>query len=193
VRPALPKRRWWATQGTLAFPVAQCLAELDRQGPGLDGLDSLPASLGVVGAADEVGDPGGLVVVVVGVGRGRAARHGHGRKALVEEAQVLGVVALVGVGGLRDVDQLANQGVSAGCMGKARRDSLGCLGADALQGVPLPPDLFGVGLRRAVGARLIDAAIMRLVRVPKEMRAVRTLQGRKICVSTWSAEARRLG
>lgn len=96
--------------GTLPFPVAQSLAKLDGEGAGVDGLDALPAALGIGGRADDVGEPGGLVVVRVVAGRGRAAGGGHGREALVEEAQVLGVVAVVGVGGLRDVDQLAAKG-----------------------------------------------------------------------------------
>ena len=57
-------------------------------------------------------------------------------------------------------------------------NSLGCLGADALQRVPLASDLFGVGLGHTVRAGGVDAAIMRLVGIPQEMRAFRALQGR---------------
>lgn len=102
---------------TLPFPVAQGLAEVDRQGPRLNGLDAVPGSLGVAGGADDGRQPGGVVLVVGVVGRGRAAGGFQGREALGEEAQVLGVVGVVGVGGLRDVDQLANQGMSAGWHG----------------------------------------------------------------------------
>lgn len=196
MRRALPKRRWWATQGTLPFPVAEGLAKLDRQGSRVDGLDTLPAAFGISGVAYGIAQPGGLVVLivvaaVVGVRRGRTAGRLEGREALVEEAQILGVVAVVGVGGVRDVYQLANQGMSGGGIGADPvGDSLGCLGTDALERVSLPSNLFGIRLGQAMGARLVDAAIVRLVRVSKEMRAVRTLQGRKICVSTWGMQRR---
>jgi hypothetical protein len=56
-------------------------------------------------------------------------------------------------------------------------DELGSLGTDTLESVSLASDLFRVWLRPAVGAGVIDAAILSLVGVSKEVRAVRLLQG----------------
>ena len=85
---------------------------MDGQGPRLDGLNSLPAAFGFAGAGHDVAQPGGLVLVLVGMHGRRAARRGGGREALVEEAQVLGLVAIVGIDGLRDMDQFTKQGMS---------------------------------------------------------------------------------
>jgi len=79
------------------------------------------------------------------------------------------------------VDQFAGRderGPKAEAEAEAEADSLGCLGTDALQRVPLASDLLRVGLGHTVRAGGVDAAIVRLVGVPKEMGAVRALQGR---------------
>lgn len=65
--------------------------ELDRQGPGLDGLDALPAALGVGVAADDVLEPAAFVFffVVGAVGGGWATGLDlWGWEALEEEARV---------------------------------------------------------------------------------------------------------
>jgi hypothetical protein len=74
------------------------------------------------------------------------------------------------------------EGMSAGqSQMRCRWDSLGRLRTDALQRVPLASDLLRVGLGHTVRTGGVDAAIVRLVGVPKEMRAVRALQGRVRC------------
>lgn len=60
-----------------------------------------------------------------------------------------------------------------------RGDVLGSLGTDALESVSLASDLFGVWLGPAVRAGG-DAAIVRLVGITKEVRAVRLLQGSQL-------------
>jgi hypothetical protein len=62
--------------------------------------------------------------------------------------------------------------------GATSGDSLRGLGTDALQRVPLAANLLGVGLGRRVRAGGVDAAIVRLVGIPKQMRGVGALQGR---------------
>jgi hypothetical protein len=87
---------------TRTLPLAKGLAELDCQCSRLDGLDALPAALGVVGAADDVAQPCGLVLVGIGVdtSRGRAAGLRFGRKALIEEARIFRSSIVVGISGL---------------------------------------------------------------------------------------------
>ncbi|KAF1976942.1 hypothetical protein BU23DRAFT_15790 [Bimuria novae-zelandiae CBS 107.79] len=97
---------------TLSFPIAQGLTELDRQRARFDRLDSLPAAFGVVGSPDDVPQPGRLVVLVVRIGGRWAAGSLHGRESLVKQTQILGVVVIIGVSGLRNMDQLAKQGMS---------------------------------------------------------------------------------
>jgi hypothetical protein len=59
-------------------------------------------------------------------------------------------------------------------------DELGSLGTDPLESISLTSDLFGVWLGHAVGARVIDAAVLRLIGISKEVRAVRLLQGSQL-------------
>jgi len=92
--------------------LAQGLAELDRQCSRVDGLNPLPAALGLIGVTDNVLQPSGLVFVFVGIGIGigiglgpgpsrrRTAGLRLGWEALVEEARVLRIGAIVGVGSL---------------------------------------------------------------------------------------------
>ena len=56
------------------------------------------------------------------------------------------------------------------------RHSLGCRGAAALEGVAPPSDFLGVDRAAAVGARGVDAAIVRLVGVGQEVGTVRRLR-----------------
>jgi hypothetical protein len=56
--------------------------------------------------------------------RRRAAGRGCGREALVEKAQIFGLVTVVGVDGLRDMDQFAKQGMSDGWLEQARQAGL---------------------------------------------------------------------
>lgn len=59
-------------------------------------------------------------------------------------------------------------------------DELGSLGTDTLESIALTSDLFRVWLGPAVGAGVIDAAVLRLVGISKEVRAVRLLQGSQL-------------
>jgi hypothetical protein len=85
-----------------ALALGQSLTKLDRQRSGLDGLDALPAALGLVGAADDAFQPGGLVFVGIDVGIRRRRPTGLRlwRKSLIEQAGIFRSSAVVGVGGL---------------------------------------------------------------------------------------------
>lgn len=69
--------------------------------------------------------------------------------------------------------------------GLGEGDSLRSLGADALQRVPLASNLLGIRLRCVVRVGAVDAAILGLVGIRKEVvSAVAVLQGR-LCQSTF--------
>jgi len=63
---------------------------------------------------------------------------------------------------------------------KREGDELGSLRTDTLESISLTSDLFGVWLGPAVGAGVVDAAVLRLVGISKEVRAVRLLQGSQL-------------